>query len=228
MSLRLCNLGALRARQNRAGDAAACFLRAATFAKNNLGDAHPQTALCRAWLVSAGGEDAAAVGVGKAAGVMLDAIVAGDFPQLAKPFATAWGALAGEDVAVKRALADKIVKDIEASKPFPMETSSGPASRPATAAASRPSTAARPRSARPPTADRPTALAVALPDPPPPPEVYAALDRYRQVDEAKRAWSAWAHVTPGGDNIADLLDGLECDECLASVVDDVAAVARSP
>ena len=227
VSLRLCNLGALRARQNRAGDAAACFLRAATFAKNNLGDAHPQTALCRAWLVSAGGEDAAAVGVGKAAGVMLDAIVAGDFPQLAKPFATAWGALAGEDVAVKRALADKIVKDIEASKPFPMETSSGPASRPATAAASRPSTAARPRSARPPTADRPTALAVALPDPPPPPEVYAALDRYRQVDEAKRAWSAWAHVTPGGDNIADLLDGLECDECLAAVVDDVAAVART-
>ena len=142
VSLRLCNLGALRARQNRAGDAAACFLRAATFAKNNLGDAHPQTALCRAWLVSAGGEDAAAVGVGKAAGVMLDAIVAGDFPQLAKPFATAWGALAGEDVAVKRALADKIVKDIEASKPFPMETSSGPASRPATVAASRPSTAA--------------------------------------------------------------------------------------
>jgi hypothetical protein len=227
VSLRLCNLGALRARQNRAGDAAACFLRAATFAKNNLGDAHPQTALCRAWLVSAGGEDAAAVGVGKAAGVMLDAIVAGDFPQLAKPFATAWGALAGEDVAVKRALADKIVKDIEASKPFPMETSSGPASRPATAAASRPSTAARPRSARPPTADRPTALAVASPDPPPPPEVYAALDRYRQVDEAKRAWSAWAHVTPGGDNIADLLDGLECDECLAAVVDDVAAVART-
>ena len=35
VSLRLCNLGALRARQNRSGDAAACFHRAATFAKNN-------------------------------------------------------------------------------------------------------------------------------------------------------------------------------------------------
>ena len=232
VSLRLCNLGALRARQNRSGDAAACFHRAATFAKNNLGDAHPQTALCRAWLSSAGGEDAADAGVGKAAGVMLDAVVAGDFPQLARPFATAWGALAGEETAVKRALADKMVKDIEASKPFPMETSSGPASRPATAR-SRPATA---------TASKPpqTALAQSLPiasaevyraqSLPPPPEVYRALDRYRQVDEAKRAWSAWAHDverTGWGDTLADLFDGLEVDDCLASVVDDVAAMART-
>ena len=91
-------------------------------------------------LSTAGGEDAADAGVGKAAGVMLDAVIAGDFPQLARPFATAWGALAGEETAVKRAVADKMVKDIEASKPFPMETSSGPTSRPATAR-SRPATA---------------------------------------------------------------------------------------
>ena len=224
VSLRLCNLGALRARQNRSGDAAACFHRAATFARNNLGDAHPQTALCRAWLSSAGGEDAADAGVGKAAGVMLDAVIAGDFPQLARPFATAWGALAGEETAVKRAVADRMVKDIEASKPFPMETSSGPASRPATAR-SRPATA---------TASEPAAALalepIASADPPPPPEVYRALDRYRQVDEAKRAWSAWAHDverTGGGDTLADLFDGLEVDDCLASVVDDVAAIART-
>ena len=224
VSLRLCNLGALRARQNRSGDATACFHRAATFARNNLDDAHPQTALCRAWLSSAGGEDAADAGVGKAAGVMLDAVIAGDFPQLARPFATAWGALAGEETAVKRAVADKMVKDIEASKPFPMETSSGPTSRPATAR-SRPATA---------TASEPAAALalepIASADPPPPPEVYRALDRYRQVDEAKRAWSAWAHDverTGGGDTLADLFDGLEVDDCLASVVDDVAAIART-
>ena len=153
---------------------------------------------------------------------MLDAVVAGDFPQLARPFATAWGALAGEETAVKRAVADKMVKDIEASKPFPMETSSGPASRPATAR-SRPATASKPAAAL---ALEPIASA----DPPPPPEVYRALDRYRQVDEAKRAWSAWAHDVEragGGDTLADLFDGLEVDDCLASVVDDVAAIART-
>ena len=92
VSLRLCNLGALRARQNRAGDAAACFLRAATFAKNNLGDAHPQTALCRAWLVSAGGEDAAAVGVGGALAPLVTSIVLD--PRVASPAFAATPSLA--------------------------------------------------------------------------------------------------------------------------------------
>ena len=33
--------------------------------------------------------------------------------------------------------------------------------------------------------------------------------------------------TGGGDTLADLFDGLEVDDCLASVVDDAAAIART-
>ena len=96
-SARLCNLGALRARQGRVGDAAAAFHRAMTFAENNNGGAtRAQAALCRGWFVGVGGVAAAESRRGRAAGANLDAVVAGEWESLDAPFEVAWGALAGD------------------------------------------------------------------------------------------------------------------------------------
>ena len=95
-SARLCNLGALRARQGRVGDAAAAFHRAMTFAENNADATRAQAALCRGWFVGVGGVTAAESRQGRAAGSNLDAVVAGEWETLDAPFEVAWGALAGD------------------------------------------------------------------------------------------------------------------------------------
>ena len=96
VAARLHNLGAIRARLGRAGDASACFLRASQRARNALGASHPLTALCAAWFEACGGERSASGAAGRARASMLDAIMDGEFEaELSKPRETAWGTLAG-------------------------------------------------------------------------------------------------------------------------------------
>ena len=94
VSMRICNLGALRALQGRPGEASACALRALTLARQCGGPDHPETAHCRGLLTAFGGPKAATCKVGHAAGIMIDGLMAGDFKQLEAPFRTAWGPFA--------------------------------------------------------------------------------------------------------------------------------------
>ena len=199
-SARLCNLGALRARQGRVGDAAAAFHRAMTFAENNNGGAtRAQAALCRGWFVGVGGVAAAESRRGRAAGANLDAVVAGEWESLDAPFEVAWGALAGDAANT----ASSVVPVCEPSE-CPVAADVGAYAE--RGGGDGDGKVLGPRF-------RKSSVA--------PPACHVLLDAHRVAKVASEAWRRyWDDV--GDEEMCELMDGLDVDAALASAVDDVA------